>query len=81
MLNKSRLAIAAALVLGAVSAAQAANENVDEGSGTGGYACGPLHQRLGGRAANPVYNRTICSGRGAYAFAPSHRIHRRWMFY
>jgi hypothetical protein len=79
MLNKSRFAIAAALILGAVSAAQAANENMDEGMG--GYACGPLHQRLGGRAANPVYNRTICYGRGAYGYARSHRIHRRWSFF
>jgi hypothetical protein len=76
MLSKSRFAIAAALILGAVSAAQAANENTDRA--VGGYACGPLHQRLGGRAVNPVYNRTICYGRGAYAYVPSHRIHRRW---
>jgi hypothetical protein len=78
MLNKSRFAIAAALILGAVSAAQAANENFDRELGS---ACGPLHQRMGGRAVNPVYNRTICYGRGIYAYAPSHRLHRRWWFY
>jgi len=78
MLNKSRFAIAAALILGAVSAAQAANENDREG---GGFACGPLHQRMGGRAVNPVYNRTICHGRGIYGYASSHRMHRRWWFY
>jgi hypothetical protein len=52
MLNKSRFAIAAALILGAVSAAQAANENMERELGS---ACGPLHQRMGGRAVNPVY--------------------------
>ena len=78
MLNKSRFPIAAALILGAVSAAQAANENIDRELGS---ACAPLHQRMGGRAVNPVYNRTICYGRGIYAYAPSHRMHRRWRFY
>jgi TnpA family transposase len=47
MLNKSRFAIAAALMLGAASVAQAANENMDREGG--GFACGPLHQRMGGR--------------------------------
>ncbi len=79
MSNKSRFAIAAAIILGAVSTAQAANENMDREGG--GFACGPLHQRMGGRAVNPVYNRTICHGRGIYAYAPSHRMHRRWWFY
>ena len=78
MLNKSRFAIAAALILGAVSAAQAANENFDRELGA---ACGPLHQRMGGRAVNPVYNHTICYGRGIHAYASSHRMHRRWRFY
>jgi hypothetical protein len=78
MLNKSRFAIAAALILGAVSAAQAGKEDVDDR----GFACGPLNQRLGGRAVNPVYNHTICYGRrGAYAYVPSRRFHRRWLFY
>ena len=79
MLNK-RFAIAAALILGAVSAAQAANENMERELGS---ACGPLHQRMGGRAVNPVYNHTICYGRGIrgiYAYAPSHRLHRRWFY-
>jgi hypothetical protein len=79
MLNKSRFAIAAVLILGAASVAQAANENMDRE--VGGFACGPLHQRMGGRAVNPVYNRTICYGRGAYAYAPSRFLHRHWRFY
>jgi hypothetical protein len=78
MLNKSRFAMAAALILGAVSAAQAANENLDREGG--GFACGPLHQRMGGRAVNPVYNRSICNGR-SYAYVPLRRFHRRWWFY
>jgi hypothetical protein len=78
MLNTSRFAIAAALILGAASVAQAGTENTEEKQG---FACGPLHQNMGGRAANPVYNRTICYGRGIYAYAPSHRVHRRWWFY
>jgi hypothetical protein len=78
MLIRSRFAIAAALILGAVSAAQASNENADRELGS---ACGPLHQRMGGRAVNPVYNRSICYGRGIYAYARSRRMHRRWWFY
>jgi hypothetical protein len=52
MLTKSRLAIAAALLLGAASVAQAASENASDP--TRGYPYGPEGQRLGGNAVNPA---------------------------
>jgi hypothetical protein len=89
MLTMSKLVLAAVLVLGAGSLAQAFNEN-DAGNETGGYVLPP---NLDG--VNPVYhprwfpnygsvmrayaraNRTIYSGGGvSYAFLPSN-IYRR----
>ena len=52
MLTKSRLAIAAALLLGAASVAQAANDN--QSDPTRGFPYGPEGQRMGGKAVNPV---------------------------
>jgi hypothetical protein len=52
MLTKSRLAIAAALLLGAASVAQAANENQSDPNR--GFPYGPEGQRVGGKAVNPV---------------------------
>jgi hypothetical protein len=49
MFTKSRLAIAAALLLGAASVAQA-----DQSDPTRGYPYGPEGQRLGGPAVNPA---------------------------
>ena len=63
MLTKSKLAIAAVLILGAASAAQA-NEPRDE---FGGYRVGPLGQSFQG--ANPVYHRSLRAGRMAYGSA------------
>jgi hypothetical protein len=60
MLTKSKLAMAAVLILGAASAAQA-NEPRDE---FGGYRVGPLGQSFQG--ANPVYHRSLRRGRMAY---------------
>jgi Spy/CpxP family protein refolding chaperone len=77
MLSKSKLAIAAALVLGAVSAAQAANDN--QSDPTRGYAYGPLGQRMGGRAVNPVDHRSTRHGWHSYAYVPSSRA-RYWEF-
>jgi hypothetical protein len=90
MLTKSKLVLAAILVLGAGSLAQASNEN-DAGNETGGYVLPP---NLDG--VNPVYhprwfpnygsvlrayaraNRSIYSGgAGYYAFVPSYTYHRR----
>jgi hypothetical protein len=50
MLMKSRLAIAAALLLGAASVAQAASEN--QSDPTRGFPYGPEGQRVGGKAVN-----------------------------
>ena len=89
MLTKIKFVLAAAIVLGAGSLAQASNEN-DGGNDTGGYV---LPGSTDG--VNPVYhprwfpqygrvmisyaraNRTIYSGGGAsYAFLPSNIYHR-----
>ena len=82
MLTKTKLALAAALVLGAGSLAQASNEN-DGGNETGGYVLPPNMDGV-----NPIFhprwfpqygsalrayaraNTAIYSGRGAYAFDP-----------
>jgi hypothetical protein len=69
MLTKTRLAIAAALLLGVASAAQAANENV--GERTGGFIHGPEGQKVGGKAVNPADHR---STGGASANAKSNMI-------
>jgi hypothetical protein len=63
MLTKSKLAIAAVLILGAASAAQA-NEPRDE---FGGYRVGPLGQSFQG--ANPAYHPSLRRGRMAYGSA------------
>jgi hypothetical protein len=52
MLTKNRLAIAAALLLGAASAAQAGSDN--QCDPTRGFPYGPEGQRVGGNAVNPV---------------------------
>ena len=66
MLTKTKVALAAALIFGAASAAQA-NEPRDE---FGGYRVGPLGQSFQG--ANPVYYRSLRRGGLAYDFvAPS----------
>jgi hypothetical protein len=77
MLRKTALALAAALVFGAVTAAQA-NENADNWNEVGGYRIGPLGQRLGGTGVWPHWR----GYRGAYfgfAYAPRH--HRVWYHY
>jgi Spy/CpxP family protein refolding chaperone len=75
MLTKSKLAIAAALVLGAASAAQAASENPSDP--TRGFAYGPMGQRMGGPAVNPVQHLSTRYSRGAYAYVPPGRMHIR----
>jgi hypothetical protein len=52
MLSKTRLAIAAALLLGVASAAQAASDN--QSDPTRGFPYGPDSQRVGGKAVNKV---------------------------
>jgi hypothetical protein len=81
MLNVTKLALAAALVLGAASAVQA---NDNDRNDRGGYRVGPLGQSFQG--ANPAYHPSMRYGYdygdGAYAFAPEYRFaprhHRTW---
>jgi hypothetical protein len=78
MLNMTKLALAAALVLGAASAASA---NDNDRNDRGGYRVGPLGQSFGG--ANPAYHRSYGRyGEGAFAFVPGYRFpyrhHRGW---
>ncbi len=79
MFTKTKIAVAAALIFGAASAVQAANEN-DGGNETGGYRVGPMGQHFGG--ANPVYHSRYRYGGGAFAFVPGYRApyrhERRW---
>jgi hypothetical protein len=82
MITNTKIALAAAILLGAGSLAQAASDN-NGGNETGGYVLPPSLDGV-----NPVYhprwfpqyggvmraygraNRSIYSGAGAYAFAP-----------
>jgi len=77
MLNMTKLALAAALALGAVSAAQANDRDPND---RGGYRVGPLGQSFPG--ANPAFHRSMRYGDGAYAFVPGYRFqyrhHRTW---
>lgn len=73
MLTKTKLALAAALILGAASAVQASDN--DGGNETGGYHLGPMGQHFGG--ANPVYHRSLRNGGGAFAFVPGYRVPNR----
>src|ERR1700730_6563548 len=72
MFTKTKLALAAALVLGAASAVQASDH--DNWNDTGGYRLGPMGQHFGG--VNPVYHRSLRNG-GPFAFVPG-RYHRTW---
>jgi hypothetical protein len=70
MLRKTRLALVAALLLGAASAAQAANDN--QSDNTRGFPYGPEGQRVGGKAVNPNdHLSTRPGGPYAYVAAPS----------
>jgi hypothetical protein len=64
MLTKSKLALAAALILGAASATQAANDN--QSDPTRGFPYGPEGQRVGGKAVNKVHHLSTRPG-GPYA--------------
>ncbi len=79
MFTKTKLALAAALILGAASAVQAANEN-DGGNETGGYRTGPMGQHFGG--VNPVYHRSLRHAyrydRSPFAFVPGYHRHWHW---
>jgi hypothetical protein len=71
MSTRIATALAAAVILGAVSVAQA-NENADNWNETGGYRYGPYGQRLGGTGFLPHWR----GHRGAFfgfAYVPRHR--------
>ena len=77
MLAKGKLAVAAALMLGAISAAQAANDN--QSRDRGGSDIGPLGQCFvppdcGGRDYQGYQYRR---GPYGFAYAPAHRYHHR----
>jgi hypothetical protein len=63
MLTKSKLVIAAALIFGAASAAQAGNDKDDQ---SGGFVWGPMGQMMGGSAVNPAYHRSLGGKRGGF---------------
>ncbi len=65
MLTKTSLVVAAALLLGVASAAQA-----DQSDPTRGYPYGPEGQRVGGKAVNPADHLSTRRG-GPYAYAGS----------
>jgi hypothetical protein len=67
MLTKTRLAIGAAFLLVAFSAAQAASDNQSDEAR--GYPYGPEGQRVGGKAVNPVDHLSTRPG-GPYAYSP-----------
>jgi hypothetical protein len=75
MFTTAKLALAAALVLGAASAVQA---NDNDRNDRGGFRIGPMGQHFGG--ANPAYHRSMRYGDGAFAFVPGYpsRHYRTW---
>jgi hypothetical protein len=73
MLGKTALALAAALIFGAVTAAQA-NDNADNWNEVGGYHIGPLGQHLGG----PFWPHWRGHRSAFFGFAYVPRHHRVW---
>ena len=77
MLNKTRMAVAAVLVLGGASAAHAGGSRNDADS-SGGYPVGPMGQIFGG--VNPALHPDIFGGaQNAYGYVgvPHARPHKR----
>jgi hypothetical protein len=76
MLTRSKLAIAAALILGTASAAQAASENPSDP--TRGFPYGPEGQRVGGSAVNPVHHlSTRHEVKGHHVYASVRHVPRK----
>jgi hypothetical protein len=76
MLTKSKLAIAAAVILGAASAAQAASENPSDP--TRGFPYGPEGQRVGGKAVNPIHHlSTRHEVKGSHGYASARHVPRK----
>jgi hypothetical protein len=77
MLTKAKVAVAAALMLGAVSAAQAANDN--QSRDRGGIDIGPLGQCFDPSACGGYRYHRHPYAYGAYGFVPEGRYHyRHW---
>ena len=77
MLNRTRMAVAAVLVLCVSSAAHAGGSRNDADS-SGGYPIGPMGQIFGG--VNPVYHPDIFGGgESAYGYvgSPHARPHKK----
>jgi hypothetical protein len=79
MFSKTKMALAAALVLGLASAAQAGDK--DDADVGGGYRVGPLGQSFDS-GVNPVYHPSLsgksASGRSANAYVdPYQRPHKK----
>jgi len=72
MMSRTTIALAAAAVLGLVSAAQA---NEPTGQDGGGFKYGPMGQRMGGAPVHWRGHRGVDFG---FAFAPGHR--RVWHY-
>jgi hypothetical protein len=70
----TKTALAAALVLAALTTAQAKDDFRDEP--TGGYHIGPLGQYFGG----PVYRSRGYRGYYGYGYAPRYYRHRHWRY-
>jgi hypothetical protein len=66
MLTKTKIALAAAVILGSATAVLA---NDTDRNDVGGYHVGPLGQEMGGDAVNPVYHRSLRAGNQAHASA------------
>jgi len=72
-MTMSKIALVAALVLGAASGAYAGGK--DDPDSSGGYRVGPLGQSFDS-GVNPTYHRSLHGAaqyRGAYARAPQHQ--------
>ena len=77
MFTKTTMALAAVVILGAVSVAQA-NDNADNWNEQGGFHFGPLGQRMGGTGFWPRW-RGHPSAFYGFAYVPRH--HRFWHHY
>jgi len=77
----TKIALAAALVLGAAAVAQAGSKNDNGGVNTGGYHIGPMGQWFGGPAFRPRYWGYRYRYRGAYAYEPGYRRYWRYERY
>jgi hypothetical protein len=62
----TKIAFAAALIVGSATAVLANDKEYDD---VGGFHVGPLGQEMGGNAVNPVYHRSLRAGAASQARA------------